>query len=361
MKILYISRAYPPVVGGIENHNFALSQWLPRYADTSILANRFGKKLLPVFLPFSIIYAIISLLRKDTLLLGDGVLGIVGWAVKIFYGDRRRVVCVLHGLDLTYPLPLYQNLWVKHFLPACDKLIAVSHETVRTGVLRGIDEFKFTFIPNGVDTQRFAPKDIPRSRIAAMLKTNIDGKIILYTAGRLVKRKGVCWFIMKVLPILPSNTIYVISGSGPDMVNINEAVTEMSMQNRVFMLGFVTEAERDVLLSTCDIYIQANIAVKDDMEGFGLVALEAASSGMPVIASRLEGLVDAIHDNENGFLAEPGQEESFKSIILPLLENGSERKRFGKKARQYTQQHFHWQSICKQYAEVCTTPGSSRS
>lgn len=354
MKILFLSRAYPPVIGGIENHNYALSQWLPKQVETIIFVNHFGKKFLPIFLPFAATYALIIMLRRDTLVLGDGVLGIVGWIVKVFYGNRRRVVCILHGLDLTYPLSLYQKLWIGHFIPACDQLIAVGNETIHAGVIRGIPESKFTFIPNGVNSEQFAPKDIPKSELAELLQTNLQGKQVLYTAGRLVKRKGVDWFIRNVLSSLPENIIYVISGSGPDLANIIKAAHETGTENRVFILGFVSDEKREVLLNTCDIYIQANVPVTGDMEGFGLVVLEAASTGIPVVASRLEGLKDAIHDHENGLLASPEQPESFRRIILSLLENDTERRNFGKKAREYTKKHFHWQSISKRYAEVCT-------
>ena len=361
MKILFISRAYPPVVGGIENHNFALSQWLPKHVETKTFANRFGKKILPLFLPFAVLYALIFMLRRDALLLGDGVLGIVGWVVKVFYGDRKRVVCVLHGLDLTYTLPLYQKLWVGHFIPACDQLIAVGNETIHAGVTRAIPESKFVLIPNGVDSEQFAPKDIPRSKLAALLQTDIQGKHVLYTAGRLVKRKGVGWFIRNVLPSLPENTIYVVSGTGPDLVNINKAAYETGMEKRVFILGLVSDEERELLLNTCDIFIQANIPVYGDMEGFGLVVLEAASTGIPVVASKLEGLKDAIHNHENGFLAEPEEPESFKLIILSLLEDDTARKEFGEKAREYTKMNFHWRSISKQYVKACIALNGKKS
>ncbi len=356
MKILFISRAFPPVVGGIENHNYALSQWLPIHVETKTLVNRLGKKFLPLFLPFASIYALIILLRRDTLLLGDGVLGIVGWFVKAFYGNKRRVVCIIHGLDLTYPLPLYQKLWVGHFIPACDQLIAVGNETIRAGVIRGIPESMFIFIPNGVNTEQFAPKDIPKSKIAELLQTDIQGKHVLYTAGRLVKRKGVDWFIKNVLPSLPENVIYVVSGSGPNLENINKAVHETSLENRVFILGYVSDEEQEVLLNTCDIFIQANVPVSGDMEGFGLVALEAASTGIPVVASKLEGLTDAIHDNQNGHLVSTMNPESFRIIILSLLKNETSRRNFGIKAREYTKKHFHWKAISMQYVKSLSPP-----
>ena len=92
------------------------------------------------------------------------------------------------------------------------------------------------------------------------------------------------------------------------------------------------------------------------MEGFGLVVLEAASTGIPVVASKLEGLKDAIHENENGFLVNTMDPESFRSIILSLLENDTTRRNFGIKAREYTKKHFHWQAISTQYVKALSPP-----
>ena len=227
---------------------------------------------------------------------------------------------------------------------------------ISAGVKRGIPESKFVFIPNGVDTEKFPAKDIPSSKLAALLQTDIQGKHVLYSAGRLAQRKGVDWFIQNVLPSLPENIIYVVSGSGPNLANIHQAIDETGMEKRVFTLGVVSEKEREILLNTCDVFIQANITVQGDMEGFGLVVLEASCSGIPVIASKLEGLKDAIHDKENGFLAEAELPESFRHIIMSLLENDAERKAFSDRARNYTAKNFNWQFISKQYVQTCITP-----
>lgn len=352
MKILFITRAYPPVVGGIENHNYALSRWLPEFIDTKTVANRFGKIFLPLFLPLSTAYALFAMSRRDVLVLGDGVMAVVGWVVKTIYGRRKRVICVLHGLDITYSLPLYQRLWVKHFIPACDQLIAVSNETIRVGVQYGIPQSLFSFIPNGVDTEQFKPKDISRDKLASLLGCNIEGKFVLLTAGRLITRKGVDWFVRNVMPVLPEKVIYVVSGSGPALENIRKAISETGMRDRVFMLGHVSDSEREILLNTCDLFIQPNIPVAGDMEGFGLAVLEAASTGLPVIAAKLEGLNDAISDHENGFLVEPLNRGAFRETIISLIEDESARKKYAVLAREYTAKHFHWRSIAKQYVEV---------
>ena len=86
-------------------------------------------------------------------LLGDAVLCPLGWILKIFY--KKPVISIVHGLDLTYPLKIYQKLWIGFFVKKIDRLIAVGNETIRVGVIRGIPQKKFVFIPNGIDTKKF--------------------------------------------------------------------------------------------------------------------------------------------------------------------------------------------------------------
>jgi len=362
MKILFISRAYPPILGGIENQNYALSQWLPKHAETRTIANRRGRFFLPLFAPYALCVALWNACSYDVVLLGDGTLGLIGWLIKKL--SKIPVASVVHGLDINWNskslgvwhekilINLYQGLWVKRFLPSLDLLIAVGNETIRAGVTHSIPESKFVFIPNGVDTDQFAPKSIPKEHLGKLLKISLSGKHVLYTGGRLVKRKGVAWFIRNVLPTLPDNVLYAVSGDGPDRENVERAINEAGMAGRVFLLGYISEGDREILLNTCDLFIQPNIPVPGDMEGFGLVVLEAASVGLPVVVSRLEGLKDAIADNENGFLAEPENPESFRDTILALLGDETRRREFGVKARAYTNQHYHWEKISAQYIDV---------
>ena len=69
MKLLFISRAYPPVTGGIENQNYELSQWLPKIAEVKTIANTRGKLFLPLFIPYALIRALLLFRRYDAVLL----------------------------------------------------------------------------------------------------------------------------------------------------------------------------------------------------------------------------------------------------------------------------------------------------
>ena len=347
MKILFISRSYPPVIGGIEKQNYDLFQWLSKSEDVLLIANTKGKSLLLLFMPFAFIKALIILPRVDMVLLGDGVLAVLGYLLKFF--THKPVVCVVHGLDITFRNRLYQTLW-PHFFKKMARIIAVGNETIRQGTRRGLPEEKFSFVPNGVAV----PEQIPRHTINDLEKL-LDRKIpekVLLTVGRLVKRKGIEWFIDSVMPSLQNNVIYIIAGDGPQRPEIVDVISRNNLQERVFCLGRITDGEKELLYSTTDLFIQPNIRVEGDIEGFGLVVLEAASYGLPVIASDLEGLKDAIIDAKNGFLVQEKNSAQYKDKIEHLLLNEEQRKQFGTQAREYVTQHYAWEKIAARYIQI---------
>lgn len=351
LRILFISRAYPPIVGGIENQNYALSTWLKKHGEVTVIANRFGKKFLPIFLPYTLIRTLVCARRFDAILLGDGVLSIVGWAAKIFY-PKKAILSVVHGLDITYPFLLYQALWVHVFLPKLDRLIAVGNETIATGTAHGIPKEKFEFVPNGIDPRAHYNPNYTRRDLEGVIGELKKDTAVLLTSGRLARRKGVAWFIRNVLPLLPNNVIYVVAGDGSDRANIRTAIEETRLFERVKLLGYVSDRTRDILMNTSDIFIQPNIPVSGDIEGFGITPIEASSCGTPVVVSRLEGLRDAFTDGKNGILAEPENAADWQKKIQHLLSDTNERKAFGERARQYTARHFDWKNIAACYAGI---------
>lgn len=348
MRILFISRTYPPVVGGIEKQNYEISRSLSELCDVDLVVNTKGKRYLPIFIIHVLISSVFKLPRCDVVVLGDGVLGIVGYLFKIF--SNKPVVGIIHGLDLTYRNPLYQKLWINIFVKRLDKLIAVGNETIRQGVLRGIPRSKFYFVPNGVSLKKALP-DYSRKDLEKLLGREIKGGVLL-TLGRLVKRKGVAWFIEEVIPALKKDLVYIVAGEGKEKKSIIALIHKYNLQNRVLILGSVTGKQKELLYCTADLFIQPNIEVEGDIEGFGLTVLEAASYGLPVIASELEGLRDAINSGENGILIESGDNSRFREEIEELLENDEKRKQLGINAKKYVEKNFSWESISRKYLGV---------
>src|SRR5436190_911718 len=127
MRLLFISRAHPPVVGGLERQNQAVAEALQRGADAVVISNRKGKAALPWFLPYAACRGVLIGRDCDVVLVGDGLLAPLGWLLGRCLG--LPVVAIVHGLDLTYRNRLYQALAVRFALTRLAAVIAVSRAT----------------------------------------------------------------------------------------------------------------------------------------------------------------------------------------------------------------------------------------
>ena len=230
----------------------------------------------------------------------------------------------------------------------------MSKETREIALKKSVADVKITVIPNGVDPESLQ-KGYTRTDLETFLKRSLADTSVLLTAGRLAKRKGVEWFIRNVLPTLPESVLYVISGTGPEEKNIRSAIRETRTENRTEMLGRVSDADRNLLLNTIDIFVQPNIPVAGDLEGFGIAVIEATACGRPVVASNLEGLKDAVCHNESGILVESGDALAFRDAITDLIINTEKRQDLGKRALRYTEAHYHWNIIARLYVEALET------
>jgi glycosyltransferase involved in cell wall biosynthesis len=357
-RILFISRAYPPTVGGIENQNYELGKWLGEITEVKIIANTRGRKFLPFFAPYALIRALFLMPKYDALLIGDGTLAILSWIIKLFF--KKPTICVVHGLDINYGsaslgvwyekilIKLYQRFWIGIFIKSFDKLIAVGNETIFVGVNAGIPAEKFVFIPNGVDTEKHLI-DSSREELEKIIGLSVENKMILMTSGRLAKRKGVAWFIANVMPKLDEKFIYIVAGAGPDKENIAQAIQNNNLTGRVITLGYIPDEDRNKLWDKADLFVQPNITVPGDMEGFGISVIEAGASRLPVLASNIEGLKDAIKDGKNGFLVESENAQAYVRKINELFANGSPKEIYGQAVRDFVIENYQWKHIAQQY------------
>jgi glycosyltransferase involved in cell wall biosynthesis len=145
---------------------------------------------------------------------------------------------------------------------------------------------------------------------------NLEGKKVLLTVGRLIRRKGHAWFVRSVLKKLPHHYVYLMAGSGPEAAAISKLVGALGLTDRAYLLGSVSDQVRNCLYQIADLLIMPNVHVKNDEEGFGMVALEAGRYGLPVIAANIEGIRDAVIDGETGRLINEQDDEGFLDAIL---------------------------------------------
>ena len=347
LRVLLISRTYPPVVGGMERYAFHLATELSQLVSQTSLVNTRGKRALPVFLPYSVAagFALLKRHRVDVIHLCDGVLAPVGAALKKLSG--LPVTISIHGLDVTYGNAIYQAV-IGQALGQMDHLIAVSESTAGIVCERWPHLApRTTIVPNGVE----APTNGDVPPLTAPLDQRVKGKRVIFTVGRLVRRKGVAWFVGNVLPRLPEDICYVVAGDGTDRQHVIEAARAARQMNRLVLLGRVSDAELEALYRRADAFVMPNILVPDDVEGFGLVALEASARGLPVVAADLQGIPAAINRGRNGYLVEAGNRDAWVSQLEKVLALApADREQLARRFRAYTLENFSWSRVAAAYA-----------
>lgn len=353
MRLLFISRKFPPSVGGMEQFAYDLSQALAAKVDVRPVTwggrGRLKAVLVAVPYLFCRSFAVLFSQKIDIIHANDGVMAPIGYLLAKMF-DKPFVV-VIHGLDITYKNPLFKAIvpWTVRRAAAVFCISSATAEQVRQ---RGIAEERITVIPLAVQDDIF--KKSKRDESLRRLDLPADSKLLL-TVGRLVERKGVAWFISEVLPDLAEQypeLIYLVVGEGEARPAVEAAIQNGQMDRHVQLLGRVGDDLYQAAYNGADAFVMPNIRVAGDMEGFGLVTLEAALCEVPVVAADLEGIQDAIIDGQNGYLVASGDATAFQQRISELLSDPKAARSFGKKSRRYTLKHYQWPAIAERCVKV---------
>lgn len=266
---------------------------------------------------------------------------------------RNRVdvpmVTINHGRDVTLPNPVWQKFVPKIFA-SLNGVISVSRATREQCIQRGMPPEKGVALPNGFDFEKlrnFPDKQEARNFLQETFGIPLQEHKMLLTVGRKVKRKGHEWFIRNVLEKIKSKVVYVTIGDGPQTEDIQTAISEKNEQQRVFMLGRQPDDVLKKAYAAADIFVMPNIPVEGDMEGFGIVLLEANMAENPAVAADLEGIKDVITDGKNGFKIPARDADRFARTIDEMLADDLEK--LSKQSRKFVEEQFSWERVAEQY------------
>jgi glycosyltransferase involved in cell wall biosynthesis len=270
------------------------------------------------FIPYAAARLIRLLPRKRSIdvLCGDGLIYV---ALHPILRRFPRVCVVVHGKDLTFPPAPYQRL-IRRDLRHAAVVLANSHATASEARRLGVDPERIKVLRLGFDVPAVSEDEHERTRRQLCRRMGVaEGSFIMLTLGRLIRRKGVAWFIENVIPRLPRDAVYLVAGSGPAGEKIRSAWSDAGRPDTVRILGSVDDATRELLLVGSDVFVMPNVPVPGDMEGFGLVAIEATHRGTPVIASDLEGIRDAVVDGVTGYACAALDAAAFVDRIVQCM------------------------------------------
>jgi len=337
-KILIVTRNFPPLIGGMEKLNFNIFQSIKKNFNI-IFAGPVGSSSfhgLEKYVEFSVRplwkYIIHSLLKTlliaikekpDIVFCGSGTSILAGYfSARV---AKASLVCYLHGLDIVADSKIYR--WF--FLPLIKKsdLIFVnSNHTYKLAITAGIDSSCIRILYPGTELPDISNKVIASQRFR--LRYDIGESPFILIAGRITARKGITEFITNVMPGIvethPELQLIIIGDEARDAVkqslgvkdNIVAAINKLDLSNNVKLLGLVDNAILSGAFFAAEMLIFPVLNVVNDVEGFGMVAIEAAAHGLPTVAFNVGGISDAISNNYSGWLVESGNYYQMSHIIL---------------------------------------------
>ena len=346
MSHLLVTNDFPPKIGGIQSYLWELWRRLPADRVTVLTTPYAGDDEFDAVAPMRIVRArqrwllptrilerqIVKLAAEigtDLVVLDPALpLGWLGLRLKRLHGLRYAVV--LHGAEVTVPgrLPGTRQLLAR-VLREADHVIAAGGYPLAEGEHAAGRRLSSTVVPPGIDVDRFRPAG-PADRlvIRERLGLAVAGPLLISTS-RLVPRKGRDVLIRAAASLVPTHPgiTVAISGGGRDLRRLRR-IANQNPGVDVRFLGRVGDVDLADLLRCGDLYVMLcrNRWAGLEQEGFGIVFLEAAASGVAQIAGRSGGSHEAVLDGETGLVVgDPRSVKDAAQAIAELLADNDRR------------------------------------
>ena len=288
--------------------------------------------------------------RVPSLVLAHGE-EISPWTPSAPVPARRRITAVAKGWAL----------W--HTYREISMTVANSHFTRNLLIEGGISESAIAIVHPGTDPEQYRPM----SRDEALaVQMGVGGKKVILTVGRLMWRKGqdmVLQAMPEILRAVP-DVVYVIAGTGPYESGLRELAATLDVDSHVRFLGEVPFSLLPALYNLADVFVMPNrVSPRTrDLEGFGIVFLEANACGVPVVGGRSGGVPDAVADGETGLLVDGESPAEIAHAIIRLLKDPVLAGQMGRSGRERVCRTFTWsQSAEKVGALVARVAGRPSS
>ena len=224
-----------------------------------------------------------------------------------FFGLPVVIGC--RGSDINkLARPRMQRMMIGWALRNCDQVLAVSKALKRDIVeeLR-VPAQRVTVIPNGIEEDRFYPRD--RNETRAALQLDREQQIVICVA-RLEPVKGVGTLIRAFARLVGGNQRLVIIGDGAEMTHLRKLIEELGESERISLVGAKPHDEIPLWINAADLVVLSSIS-----EGWPNVLMESFACGKPVVATRVGGVPEIVNSPSLGILADPGDVDDLARAI----------------------------------------------
>ena len=365
LRSLLITLDFPPRLGGVANSWSNLLRYLPA-ADVVVLAPEMDGSLAfdrrqnylvyrgalisqrKYFWPrwWPLLRQTMALIKAEKIkrLLVAEVLpgGSIAFILKKIWNISYVISC--HGLDIKFAQKtVWHRFLLKKILQNATRVVVNSRYTGEL-LKELVSSDKVTIVypcPNiekpqySVDTYTKVRKDL-----------GLSGRRLILSVGRLVERKG----FDQVLRIMPEllrrygNIFYAVVGRGPDQARLERLIREYELTDSVRIFNEVSDEELSVFYEVAEVFVMpSRELMAGDVEGFGIVYLEANAFGLPVIGGRSGGVPEAVEHNKNGLLVDPLNSNELFQACAALLDNPIKRRELADNGKRRLLQVYNWE------------------
>jgi phosphatidylinositol alpha-1,6-mannosyltransferase len=234
-----------------------------------------------------------------------------------------------------------------------DRVIANSKATALLARQIGVPEDRIGIVHPGVEISEVGPDPAAIRKFRTDL--DLGDRPLMLSVGRLSARKGLREFVVNALPAIvktrPDVMLLIIGGSPADALHaeaqtpesIRDAAREAGVEANLRVLGVIDDARLGAAYRAAALHVFPVRQIPADPEGFGMVAIEAASHGLPTVAFATGGVVDAVADGRSGRLVPPGRYDLFAQAVLELLASD---RQWAHACREFARQ-FAWPEFAK--------------
>jgi len=359
---LLVTNDFGPRAGGIETFIIGLLERAPRgevvvytsHQDNSADYDRewlenYGVEVIRdkarILLPTPrVIRAIRSIIKSRGLhRVWFGAAAPLGFAARfIRSAGVTHMVALTHGHEAWWAkVPLF-SLAMREIGKNIDAFGYLGNYT-RDEISRAVPERKLTKIAPGIDTSHFRPSD----SAALREKFGLGSRPTIVSVGRLVHRKGQDRLI-DALPLIQKrfpDVALLFIGEGPHRKVLDALVKKYSLHDDVFFIGRINYRDLPAFISMGDIFAMPsrNRLFGMEVEGLGIVYLEASSCGLPVIAGNSGGAPDAVIEGETGFVVNGRDVGEIAEKAITLLSDAALRERMGVRGRSWVEAEWRWE------------------
>ena len=338
IRILLITRNFPPLTGGMERLMLNMSIGLTEYADLTIVGptgcSKYAPKNVQVheassslapFLMFSLWHATRASNKKkfDLVIGGSGLIAPALLILRGIFGYKTLIY--VHGLDLVVNSRVYQRIFLAS-MRRLDKIVANSENTKNIAIEKGMPPDRLVVVNPGTNLPEALDTELQNSLLGYH---DIPFGNIMIFVGRMTRRKGLSRFIeeslLDILAAEPDCGLLIV-GDHADQALLQNGegelvqglIERMGLESNVIFLGQISDQELQACYAAASVQIFPIVDTPGDVEGFGMVAIEAAANGTPTVAFNIGGVADAI-SGHNGSLIEPGKYDDFSQAVLGYL------------------------------------------